>query len=183
MRGREKDQSRGLSRQFSKVQPCCWHTGQPSCQRQPVTPHDLWRVIMVMEVTSYPSRCLPHACVCVHVCSWLISYAVWILQRLSLLFFSIERKMRHVTTSYLTILSDTHTAQARPCTASTLLSCPDFSAFLWSWIVFFSPSANGGQKAEKINHGFQSLDHGLKLVHSYNVFYAPANRRCQAWSP
>ena len=34
-------------------------------------------------------------CVCSHVCSWLISYAVWIQQRLSLFFYRTEDKACH----------------------------------------------------------------------------------------
>ncbi len=61
---------------------------------------------MVMEVTSYPTRWLPHVsmlcicvsvhvCACSHVCSWLISYAVWIQQWLSLFFCRTEDKACH----------------------------------------------------------------------------------------
>lgn len=55
-------------------------------------------------------------------------------------------------------------------TASTSLSCPDFSAFFEADLtLLLADPAEGGQKAEEINHAFQSLDHGLKLANSYDV--------------
>lgn len=105
--------------------------GHPFSRWRGVTPHDLWRVITVMEVTSYPAGCL-HVCVC--ACArlfssagtrvWrLISYAVWIQWRPSLLF-SAERKTRLVktTSAACTVRSSAHT----PTCARTCSSCNYF---------------------------------------------------------
>lgn len=136
-----------------------------------------------MEVTSYLSHRLPHACVClcVHVYSWLISYAVWILQGLPLLSFPIERTKKHVSPSYLTLLatcSNTHRAHGGPWSAaSTSLSCPHFSAFFEADLTpLLAGPAKGGQEAEQISHVSQALDHGLKLRRRF------ANCCFQAWS-